>query len=147
MALLAVLQLIRDSFLMAVRETLGDRYTAHIEEIYQKTIDFILNTLVTGFGPHGSGAASSPAGRQADQAAVKAGANGHGTDHHASPPAGRQADQAAVKAGANGHGTDHHASCPSPGQRAQGAAVPGLLTNGYGVGPAASKNPSSSCEE
>jgi type 1 fimbria pilin len=47
--LCGVLQLIRDPFLLAVSDTLGDRYTAHMENIYQKAIDFILNTLQCGF--------------------------------------------------------------------------------------------------
>ncbi|XP_076442801.1 neuroglobin-like [Babylonia areolata] len=45
-----VFMLIKDSFLLAVRDTLGDRYTAHMEDIYQKSIEFILNTLILGFG-------------------------------------------------------------------------------------------------
>ncbi|KAL8614702.1 hypothetical protein ACOMHN_057372 [Nucella lapillus] len=45
-----VFMLIKDSFLLAVGDTLGDRYTAHMEDIYQKTIEFILNKLIEGFG-------------------------------------------------------------------------------------------------
>ncbi|XP_071078968.1 cytoglobin-1-like [Haliotis cracherodii] len=41
--------LIRDPFLMAVKETLGDRYSAHMADIYHKAISFILTTLITGF--------------------------------------------------------------------------------------------------
>ncbi|XP_045187806.2 neuroglobin-like [Mercenaria mercenaria] len=40
---------IEEPFLMAVKDTLGDRYTANMEHIYQKTIKFILETLVEGF--------------------------------------------------------------------------------------------------
>ena len=41
--------MIREPFLLAVSDTLGDRYSAHMENIYQKTIDFILDTLKCGF--------------------------------------------------------------------------------------------------
>jgi len=34
---------------VAVRETLGDRFTERVEAIYRKTIKFILSTLTTGF--------------------------------------------------------------------------------------------------
>ena len=33
----------------AVKEALGDRFTATMENIYRKTIKFILTTLTTGF--------------------------------------------------------------------------------------------------
>ncbi|XP_046558110.1 non-symbiotic hemoglobin 1-like [Haliotis rubra] len=41
--------LIREPFLMAVKETLGDRYSAHMADIYHKAICFILTTLISGF--------------------------------------------------------------------------------------------------
>ncbi|KAK3592241.1 hypothetical protein CHS0354_003756 [Potamilus streckersoni] len=41
---------IEDPFLLAVKDTLGDRYTANMEHIYKKTIKFILQTLIEGFG-------------------------------------------------------------------------------------------------
>ncbi|KAL1442847.1 hypothetical protein MTO96_030598 [Rhipicephalus appendiculatus] len=40
---------IENPFLAAVSETLGDRYTENIENIYKITIRFILETLVEGF--------------------------------------------------------------------------------------------------
>ncbi|KAL4237607.1 hypothetical protein ACF0H5_002321 [Mactra antiquata] len=40
---------IEEPFLIAVKETLGDRYTANMEHIYEKTIKFILKTLIDGF--------------------------------------------------------------------------------------------------
>lgn len=40
---------IEGPFLAAVSETLGDRYTDNIENIYKITIRFILETLVEGF--------------------------------------------------------------------------------------------------
>ncbi|KAH3846041.1 neuroglobin-like [Dreissena polymorpha] len=40
---------IEEPFLTAVKETLGDRYTANMEHIYGKTIKFILETLIRGF--------------------------------------------------------------------------------------------------
>ena len=42
-------QKIEEPFLMAVKETLGDRYSANMEHIYRKTIKFILETLMEGF--------------------------------------------------------------------------------------------------
>ncbi|PVD25758.1 hypothetical protein C0Q70_13418 [Pomacea canaliculata] len=47
--LLKVGKLLEEPFLLAVSDTLGDRYTVHIEDIYKKTINFILNMLVEGF--------------------------------------------------------------------------------------------------
>ncbi|XP_041352344.1 uncharacterized protein LOC121370881 [Gigantopelta aegis] len=41
--------LIKEPFLMAVKETLGDRYTFHMQGIYEKTITFILQTLIDGY--------------------------------------------------------------------------------------------------
>lgn len=40
---------IEEPFIVAVRETLGDRFTVRVEAIYRKTIKFILGTLTTGF--------------------------------------------------------------------------------------------------
>ncbi|XP_076321792.1 neuroglobin-like [Tachypleus tridentatus] len=40
---------IEDPFLTAVKETLGDRYTENMENIYKITIRFILETLSEGF--------------------------------------------------------------------------------------------------
>ncbi|KAL3874844.1 hypothetical protein ACJMK2_037806 [Sinanodonta woodiana] len=40
---------IEEPFLLAVKDTLGDRYTANMEHIYRKTIKFILQTLIDGF--------------------------------------------------------------------------------------------------
>ncbi|XP_064600923.1 neuroglobin-like [Liolophura sinensis] len=40
---------IQQPFLMAVKETLEDRYTANMEHIYRKVIEFILQTLIDGF--------------------------------------------------------------------------------------------------
>ncbi|KAL3872787.1 hypothetical protein ACJMK2_035988 [Sinanodonta woodiana] len=40
---------IEEPFLLAVKDTLGDRYTANMEHIYKKTIKFILQTLIEGF--------------------------------------------------------------------------------------------------
>ncbi|KAJ8309520.1 hypothetical protein KUTeg_014394 [Tegillarca granosa] len=40
---------IEDPFLLAVKETLGDRYTSNMENIYNLTIRFILETLIEGF--------------------------------------------------------------------------------------------------
>ncbi|WAR18430.1 NGB-like protein [Mya arenaria] len=45
----AVFWKIEEPFLVAVKETLGDRYTANMEHIYRKTIKFILETLIEGF--------------------------------------------------------------------------------------------------
>ena len=42
-------QKIEEPFLLAVKETLGDRYSANMEHIYRKTIKFILDTLIEGF--------------------------------------------------------------------------------------------------
>lgn len=44
-----VSQEIQQPFLMAVKETLEDRYTANMEHIYSKVIEFILQTLIDGF--------------------------------------------------------------------------------------------------
>ncbi|XP_013773183.1 neuroglobin-like [Limulus polyphemus] len=43
---------IEQPFLAAVQETLGDRYTANMENIYKITIHFILETIVKGFNLH-----------------------------------------------------------------------------------------------
>ena len=43
------MQAIEEPFVVAVRDALGDRFTMTIEEIYRKTIRFILNTLTMGF--------------------------------------------------------------------------------------------------
>ncbi|OWF40646.1 neuroglobin-like [Mizuhopecten yessoensis] len=40
---------LEEPFLLAVHETLGDRYTANMEHIYKKAIHFILNFLEAGF--------------------------------------------------------------------------------------------------
>ncbi|KAK3599158.1 hypothetical protein CHS0354_040996 [Potamilus streckersoni] len=40
---------IEEPFLLAVKDTLGDRYTANMEHIYRKAIKFILQTLIEGF--------------------------------------------------------------------------------------------------
>ncbi|KAL5009368.1 hypothetical protein ScPMuIL_014949 [Solemya velum] len=40
---------IEEPFLVAVKETLGDRYTANMDHIYRKAIKFILETLIEGF--------------------------------------------------------------------------------------------------
>ncbi|XP_013783442.2 uncharacterized protein LOC106467627, partial [Limulus polyphemus] len=40
---------IEEPFLAAVKETLGDRYTENMENIYKITIRFILETLTKGF--------------------------------------------------------------------------------------------------
>ena len=78
-----VLQLIKDSFLLAVKDTLGDRYTAHMEVIYDRTIDFILQTLVSGFGREGE---NSTAGQKADTVKERTG-NGYGlVGYYASEP-------------------------------------------------------------
>lgn len=45
----SLFQLIEKPFLEAVKLTLGDRYTDNIENIYNTTIHFILETLVEGF--------------------------------------------------------------------------------------------------
>lgn len=44
-----LLQKIEKPFLDAVKTTLGDRYTENVENIYNITIKFIIETLVTGF--------------------------------------------------------------------------------------------------
>jgi hypothetical protein len=44
-----IFQKIEEPFLVAVKETLGDRYTANMEHIYTKIIKFILETLIEGF--------------------------------------------------------------------------------------------------
>lgn len=43
------LQRIERPFLAAVQETLGDRYTDNMENIYKITIRYILDTVVKGF--------------------------------------------------------------------------------------------------
>jgi len=42
-------QAIEEPFIVAVRQTLGERFTSRVETIYRKTIKFILSTLTTGF--------------------------------------------------------------------------------------------------
>ena len=79
-----VLQLIKDSFLLAVKDTLGDRYTAHMEVIYENTINFILNTLIDGFGGNQQGEPAT-ARQKADGGREQE--NGHGPlGHNASQP-------------------------------------------------------------
>ncbi|KAL8585162.1 hypothetical protein ACOMHN_013177 [Nucella lapillus] len=51
--------LLKEPFLMAAKDTLGDRYTAHMHDIYEKAIVFILSMLVEGFGPTSSGQRSA----------------------------------------------------------------------------------------
>ncbi|XP_076354057.1 neuroglobin-like [Tachypleus tridentatus] len=43
---------IEQPFLAAVQETLGDRYTANMENIYKITIHFVLETIVKGYNLH-----------------------------------------------------------------------------------------------
>ncbi|KAI4463446.1 hypothetical protein MML48_4g00011529 [Holotrichia oblita] len=43
------LQKIESPFLEAVKQTLGDRYTENVENIYNITIKFIIKTLIEGF--------------------------------------------------------------------------------------------------
>lgn len=40
---------IKDPFLQAVEQILGDRYSDRIRTIYETAIDYILKTLVDGF--------------------------------------------------------------------------------------------------
>nr|KAG5704240.1 hypothetical protein BaRGS_012528 [Batillaria attramentaria] len=44
-----VFWLLQEPFLLAVKDTLGDRYSAHMQDIYQRAIAFILRTLIDGF--------------------------------------------------------------------------------------------------
>ena len=44
-----VLQKIEGPFLRAVKETLDDRYTENMENIYKMTIRFILETVIAGY--------------------------------------------------------------------------------------------------
>jgi hypothetical protein len=44
-----ILQAIEEPFLMAVKDTLGDRYTPVLDRLYQKTIHFLISMLVVGF--------------------------------------------------------------------------------------------------
>ncbi|ESO86856.1 hypothetical protein LOTGIDRAFT_128580, partial [Lottia gigantea] len=41
--------LIKEPFLVAVKDTLGERYTASMESNYRKAIRFILETLIKGY--------------------------------------------------------------------------------------------------
>ena len=47
-----MLKAIEEPFIVAVREALGDRFTSSVENIYRRTIKFILNTLTVGFEHH-----------------------------------------------------------------------------------------------
>ncbi|CAG0887690.1 unnamed protein product [Darwinula stevensoni] len=40
---------IEEPFLLAVRETLQDRYTENMDAIYRKTVKFIIETLIKGY--------------------------------------------------------------------------------------------------
>jgi hypothetical protein len=51
-------QKIRAPFLDAVKMTLGDRYTENIENIYQISINLVIETLIEGYEM--AEAASSP---------------------------------------------------------------------------------------
>ena len=42
-------QRIEEPFLVAVKETLGDRYSANMDNIYRKTVKFIIRELSQGF--------------------------------------------------------------------------------------------------
>lgn len=50
-----LLQKIEKPFLDAVKETLDERYTDNIEEIYKITVRFILETLIAGYDKAGDG--------------------------------------------------------------------------------------------
>ncbi|XP_025829446.1 neuroglobin-like [Agrilus planipennis] len=52
---------IETPFLTAVEQTLGDRYTENVENIYKITIKFILDTLVDGYNNGESSSARKPA--------------------------------------------------------------------------------------
>ncbi|XP_076464737.1 uncharacterized protein LOC143296596 [Babylonia areolata] len=66
-----VFLLLKEPFLLAVRDTLGDRFSASMEDIYGKAVTFILSTLVEGFKQAAAAAA-------ADGAAAKGGGAGGG---------------------------------------------------------------------
>lgn len=53
-------QRIEGPFLKAVEQTLGDRYTNNVENIYKVTIKLIIQTLVDGY--EGTGNAAGTAG-------------------------------------------------------------------------------------
>lgn len=42
-------QKIEEPFLLAIKETLGDRYTVSMELTYKRTIRFIVENLIQGF--------------------------------------------------------------------------------------------------
>ncbi len=56
-------QKIEEPFLLAVKETLGDRYTVSLEFSYKRTISFVLRNLSEGFsqtpGQHGAEGAAT----------------------------------------------------------------------------------------
>ena len=56
------LQKIKGPFLESVKMTLGDRYTDNIENIYQVSINLIIETLIEGYekGNNKSGASAGP---------------------------------------------------------------------------------------
>ncbi|KAK7103546.1 neuroglobin-like [Littorina saxatilis] len=79
-----VFMLIKGPFLLSVSDTLGDRYTAHMQDIYEKAIEFILHTLISGFNQDDKKADDSPGGKEED---TKANSNGYGLGY-ASPKPG-----------------------------------------------------------
>ena len=39
-----------EPFLLAIKETLGDRYTRNIASTYRRLIHFVISTIFQGFG-------------------------------------------------------------------------------------------------
>lgn len=56
---MSLLQKIEGPFLKAVEQTLGDRYTPNVENIYKVTIKLIIQTLVDGYEGTGNAAGSA----------------------------------------------------------------------------------------
>lgn len=53
-----MLQKIETPFMVAVSQTLGDRFTPNVENIYKITIKFIIENLVEGYERAGAKAAA-----------------------------------------------------------------------------------------